>query len=223
MKGPGDKEFWDKMTEYWIYEQIQKEIDEENKDPLDDFDDDYLSDDWLNDDIWDESVEEEQELFDVTVTKTSTYNMQVKARDYFEADRYEIIKATHDAANEVCFIDLAIYKVFVKHFGNPGLPYRFGDGSGEVIDNDGLNAESVLKSFGYSVAQNVGLSDKQRQDILADVVDLGMLSVSKVIWYLELFIRLHPGSRFYSAREKWEQDEYFIANYSENPERFYIT
>lgn len=140
-----------------------------------------------------------------------------------KTNRYEIIKATHDAANEVCFIDLAIYKVFVKHFGNPGLPYRFGDGSGEAIDNDGLNAESVLKSFGYSVAQNVGLSDKQRQDILADVVDLGMVSVSKVIWYLELFIRLHPGSRFYSAREKWERDEYFIANYSENPERFYIT
>ena len=139
-----------------------------------------------------------------------------------KTERYEIIKATHDAANRTCFIDLAIFKVFVKHFGNPGLPYRIGDGAGGNPEDATLNPESVLKGFGYSVAQNVGLSDKQRQDILADVVDLGILSVSKVIWYLELFIRLHPGANFYLAREKWERDEYFIANYSENPERFYI-
>ena len=140
-----------------------------------------------------------------------------------KTERYEIIKATHDAANRTCFIDLAIFKVFVKHFGNPGLPYRIGDGAGGNPEDATLNPESVLKGFGYSVAQHVGLSDKQRQDILADVVDLGILSVSKVIWYLELFIRLHPGANFYLAREKWERDEYFIANYSENPERFYIT
>lgn len=71
MKGLFGDSIWDEMDEYWIYQQVQKEIEEENKDPMDDFDDDLLGDDWLEGDLHDDDLEDEYDVDDFEYTSSS--------------------------------------------------------------------------------------------------------------------------------------------------------
>ncbi len=75
-----------------------------------------------------------------------------------------------------------------------------------------LSSISPLREWGYSVSQEDGFSDRQRQSILEDIIDYGVMSKDKVLSYLDFFMKLnqHKGSR---ALEKWKADRTYIAQY----------
>ena len=75
-----------------------------------------------------------------------------------------------------------------------------------------LSNVSPLREWGYSVSQEDGFSDRQRQSILEDIIDYGVMSKDKVLSYLDFFMKLnqHKGSR---ALEKWKADRTYIAQY----------
>lgn len=90
------------------------------------------------------------------------------------------------------------------------------------MDFDELNSESVLKCYGYSVSKAEGLSTGERQELLAEIVDLEILTVKKVVTLLDFFIQTHAAPKYIEARFKWESDKKYIQGYNVNPQRFLI-
>ena len=135
--------------------------------------------------------------------------------------RLELIRTSYDKARNEYYIDPIHLRRFVDSYGNPGIPIRFiGSSSGTGYYD--LNDQSILNVYGYNVSQNDGLSASERQAILTELVDLGIITISDIIRYLDFFIGSHPGDQYYYARCKWEDDREFISNYKANPSRFII-
>jgi len=85
---------------------------------------------------------------------------------------------------------------------------------------DNLAQESVLKQFGYSVNQADDIPPIQRKNILAAIVDYGILTKSEIVSYLEYFIRSRrtqkrrDGSlKYRTAIDKWREDIDWINSY----------
>ena len=71
--------------------------------------------------------------------------------------------------------------------------------------------ESVLKKNGYSVSQQDGLTPRERQRILSQVIINKIMSPIKVIKHIELQIKLKEGNKnFLIACKKWREDINFI-------------
>lgn len=136
--------------------------------------------------------------------------------------RYELILVGYDKEQVECFITIQRYRSFVKRFGNPGVPptVEYSRRSGWDLEN--LNAESILTEYGYTVAQNVGLSSKERHELLAEVIDLEILDSIDIINHLGFCISLHPNEKYVYARSKWKEDIGFVEGYNFNPDRFLI-
>lgn len=75
-----------------------------------------------------------------------------------------------------------------------------------------LNDISPLREWGYTVSQARGYSDAQRQGILEDIIDYGIMTKDEVLSYLSFFMHLnHNGSDV--ALSKWKADRDYIADY----------
>lgn len=136
-------------------------------------------------------------------------------------NRYEIIKASYDKSFNFYYVDMSIFKRFIRKFGNPGIPIKvYNDSNFNEFAN--LKEESILHAFGYSVSKSDNLSDLQRQKIIADVLDLELMTTIEIVNLLEFLISSHNNIKYLSAKTKWERDLKFISNYKINPERFII-
>lgn len=162
----------------------------------------------------------------ITIKDDGGYPSSVKNR-FFEltdllfyspfSQRYEIVKATHDKLEGYYFIDVGIYRRFLTDHGKPPVQLMQGCCSFEK-----LNEESLLKIYGYSVAQKDNLSSNDRQAILAEVVDIQLLTVSRIVSHLNFCMSTHSQDKNVFARAKWREDLKFIESYKANPERFLI-
>lgn len=163
---------------------------------------------------------------DIEIRNDGGYSSSIKNR-YFDlvdllvyspfSERYEIITGTHDKLKDVYFIDIAKYKDFLRKNGKPPITIWVGG-----RDFTTLNAESILRIYGYTVNQTDDLDLQKRQELLAEIVDAEILSVSSVISYLDFFISSHSSDIYALARFKWEEDKEFIESYKVNPKRFLI-
>ena len=77
-----------------------------------------------------------------------------------------------------------------------------------------LNDESILHKCGYNVSD--GMSDKQRQEILAMIVERKILSKDNIAWRLSEYVRLrmYDKDKFQKAIDKWNRDRNFILDYN---------
>lgn len=136
--------------------------------------------------------------------------------------RYECVHATHDKHFDEYYMDASIFRRFIHEYGNPGIKIASSCNGSYSRDWNDLQAESILKGYGYSVSQNDRLSPVERQDILAELVDLNILTIPYIVRMLEFFISSHSGEKYLYARMKWEDDKKYISNYRANPSRFLI-
>lgn len=136
-------------------------------------------------------------------------------------DIYECVHATHNKEEDICYMDISIYRSFIKKFGNPGLWLDFPMATSARIGE--LNEESILRGYGYSVAKNENLSSVERKELLAELVDLEILTVAKIAHHLDFCINLHTALQYTDAVSKWISDKTFIENYKVNPERFMLS
>lgn len=98
---------------------------------------------------------------------------------------------------------------------------------GNFIYNDGSdgyfslrNEHSLLNLCGYNVGQKDNLSAITRQQILREVIELGLMSKSEVIKYLDHYINLNRGqSSKRLAVEKWSKDLDFVNSYRLSSQR----
>lgn len=143
---------------------------------------------------------------DIVIKKINTYHC-MDCRLYFitEDDYKEIKKEGSMLHQHMTFKE---YDEYIKNMEN-----GFAD----------LNKESLLKRYGYSVSQQDGLKDSERQSILSHVIELSSFDETgtiwnreKIIWFLEHQIEMHPQSCYEKAREKWERDLNFLEDYSHN-------
>lgn len=71
--------------------------------------------------------------------------------------------------------------------------------------------QSVLNKYGYSVAQGNGMSKKQRQEKLADLIDYGIVTKWEVIRHLEYLIKINGKKEDnYIAVLKWKEDLAYV-------------
>ena len=83
-----------------------------------------------------------------------------------------------------------------------------------------LSKESILMRNGYNVKANVGLTDMQRQTILANLIDEKIISAFEITNYLRWFISQKeylPAYRM--AVNKWKADMQFVRSYREDNRR----
>ena len=77
-----------------------------------------------------------------------------------------------------------------------------------------LSDESVLKIHGYSVSKKDGLSSRERQAILSDIIDNGYATKREVIKYLNFFINQRKELFQYTeACDKWQEDLNYVEFY----------
>lgn len=139
-------------------------------------------------------------------------------------DRYEIINATYDNQNGKSYIDYKRFREFAYQFGIPDMKvnklfFNNGEDNGDWTD---LNPESILRQFGYCVDRETNLTRHERRQVLYDLVDLEILTISQIVRYLDFFISTHRNDKFQDARNKWESDKQKISDYKFNRERFLI-
>lgn len=85
--------------------------------------------------------------------------------------------------------------------------------NGESTFTNNLSAESILKLCGYSVSQEKGLSQAERQQLLAKIIHADIVSKPDVIQHLNWLIKMNgkkAGNDI--AKEKWEDDLFFVRN-----------
>lgn len=87
--------------------------------------------------------------------------------------------------------------------------------------DDGLAEESILHQMGYNVGKTDNLSDSQRWIILECMVDNNIASKSKIVAYLNSFIRRNGNkSNMEDSVDKWICDRTHIQNYKIDSDRW---
>lgn len=136
--------------------------------------------------------------------------------------RYEVVRATYNQLEGKCYMDIGIFRSYVQKYGRPQIQLLPGASISYGTSFEELKAESMLHVYGYSVSKSDGLTEAERHELLAEIVDLELLSVSRIVNLLEFFIKTHTSDKYYYARDKWKKDMKFIEDYKVNPGRFLI-
>lgn len=161
----------------------------------------------------------------------------IRANNYNECTGHNVesVNATIDiltAGNEIKELKVQAYYCYtcgifylkeeeyfrIKRNGKPICQILTWDEYKKLKNRHGykLNAESILKSFGYSAAQKDHLSEKRRRAILEVMIEKNILTKIEVIDYLRFFIRYHPHAP--KAIEKWQSDIAYLDGYKKgNP------
>lgn len=133
---------------------------------------------------------------------------------------YEISPATYNEEEGYCFMDASLYWRFIRNYGNPNLEV-YPVYSEAHFTND-MREESLLHSLGYNVSVKDNLSRIRRRELLANIIDLNLISVKAICDTLNYCIKLHSNEKYEFARVKWTEDMEFVINYVSKPERFMI-
>ena len=166
-----------------------------------------------------------------TISRDGGYYSSVINRNYELVDllvyspfsqRYELMRSTYNKKGGYCYTDIGIFRSFVQKHGNPGIAIDFPRSFSGGFSYHDFRSESVLMGYGYSVSEANQISDRDRREILSEIVDLEILTVHQIVGMLDFFCNLHSGTRYTSARSKWMSDKQFIVNYKVNPNRFLI-
>ena len=100
--------------------------------------------------------------------------------------------------------------------GNFSFPGSVQSSSGTVT----LSKESPLMMCGYNVRESDGLTSRERQLILANMIDRRILSKPRIIEYLQFFISWREGNpSMGNACDKWREDLAFVRNYEMDTQR----
>ena len=76
-----------------------------------------------------------------------------------------------------------------------------------------LADKSPLKLCGYSVSQEKGLAQEEREHILYEMISSGIVSKPEAMQYIEWFIRFNGNREInHLARSKWESDLNYVRN-----------
>ena len=110
---------------------------------------------------------------------------------------------------DMYFINKSSYDAYREKYGLPFLRLIPGEYSEKNYD---LRTESQLHIYGYSL--EYGNTKARRQEILAFLIDSGIMKKSQIQNHIEWLINTHRDSLHYeNACEKWRDDLLFTNEY----------
>ena len=153
---------------------------------------------------------------DTVKYKTDSYAIQVMSKVTGKIF-VMIIDADYNSDSGHYFISKETYdKLFVS-----GIPLcrliKKKDYAERMKDNDlDLKPQSILMEYGYNVSEQNGLSMLARHNILSMLIDAGICTKTRIINYLEFFIKQRQSNQtMQDAISKWEDDICYVNNYTE--------
>lgn len=142
-------------------------------------------------------------------------------------DDYEMVNILVRCANMEAVVPITVYysKSERKYFLNQesydlykrkyGLPYFHLAYYSTTETPFNMKEKSDLRLYGYTVNKIDGLSQKERQELIGQLIDGKLMSQSSIINHLEWLIHSHRDNyRFDDACDKWRDDLKFAYNYT---------
>lgn len=151
-----------------------------------------------------------------------------------DSDEYEMVTALVYCANRVepVYIDVYYSKRQNKYFINEesyrqyrmryGLPYvhLVADEYDGDMDYGNLRKNSELNLYGYTVAKTAEMSTGERQRLLQQLMDNGLMSKHQIVNHLEWLIHRQSGRvKMEDACDCWREDLRFVNSYRLNAQR----
>lgn len=151
-----------------------------------------------------------------------------------DSDEYEMVTALVYCANreEPVYIDVYYSKRQNKYFINEesyrqyrmryGLPYvhLVADEYDGDMDYGNLRKNSELNLYGYTVAKTAEMTTGERQRLLQQLMDNGLMSKHQIVNHLEWLIHSQSGRiRMEDACDCWREDLRFVNSYRLNAQR----
>lgn len=142
-------------------------------------------------------------------------------------DDYEMVNILVRCANMKDVVPITVYysKSERKYFLNQesydlykrkyGLPYFHLAYYSTTETPFNMKEKSDLRLYGYTVNKVDGLSQKERQELIGQLIDGKLMSQSSIINHLEWLIHSHRDNyRFDDACDKWQDDLNFAYSYT---------
>lgn len=129
------------------------------------------------------------------------------------------IDVYYDSETNKYFINEVTYSHYAKTYGLPMMrlkPYVQPRRCGEMS----LADMSALYMYGYTVSENDGLTQSQRQSLLSNLMDSNLMSKVEMKNHIEWLLHTHESNPMYTyACRKWTDDLRFINNYKIDEQR----
>ena len=120
----------------------------------------------------------------------------------------------YSALTDEYFVNQEEYNLFREQYGLPYVALNIAKGEKFPINPD-MAEESILHLYGYNVSASDGLSDHERQMILARLMDYGIASKGKIQNHLGMMIFLGKNNfKMKNAVERWRRDLLFTNTYN---------
>lgn len=144
-----------------------------------------------------------------TITSFEKYSMvTVFVRNYW-THKLNPFNVYYSEEKDMYFINKSSYDAYREKYGLPFLRLIPGEYSEKNYD---LRTESQLHIYGYSLEH--GNTKARRQEILAFLIDSGIMKKSQIQNHIEWLINTHRDSLHYeNACEKWRDDLLFTNEY----------
>ena len=125
----------------------------------------------------------------------------------------------YSTSTDEYFVNQEVYNLFRKKHGLPFVALKMAKGE-KFPTNPDMAEESILHMYGYNVSSSEGMTESERQNILARLVDYGIASKGKIENHLEIMIFLgEQNPKMANAVEKWRQDILFVNTYKIEDQR----
>lgn len=118
------------------------------------------------------------------------------------------------------YINVQSYQQYAEKYGLPMLKVTTWRNFFRSGDYSEWNKESELAAYGYSAGENNGAVDSERQRLLADLVDSGLMTKSEIVGWLEFLIRTRKNLDNLTVQKRRKNDLEFLNNYRINEQRF---
>lgn len=159
-------------------------------------------------------------------------------------ESYELARVTYNEKADMCYMDLLQYAKFVKQYGHLSISYSYSYTEkwetkpyweaywDTVFEEDdwcddsktsfiqGFRSKSIMRQYGYNVSKNNGLTRKERQGLLGEIMDLEIMSREAIIQHIFMTKKVHSGIRYEDAQKKWDEDIKFVEGYQIDTNRF---
>lgn len=110
------------------------------------------------------------------------------------------------------FLNSETYLLYRKKYGLPYIRLEYYQTSDSKFN---MKEKSDLRLYGYSVSKTDGLPQKERQELIGQLISAGLMEQHQIINHLEWLIRSHQyDERFDDACYAWQNDLEFTYSYT---------
>ncbi len=134
---------------------------------------------------------------------------------FFTSGNYDPVPMTvfYSAEDGAYYLDVSTYNVYRSRYGLPFIKLSLAS-KGVSSKYIALAKQSELFLYGYSVSQKEGLPTGQRQKLLANLMDNGLLSKQKIESHISWLIKQNENNSFMvHAVASWKNDIKFVNSY----------